>query len=390
MIEMGDAKIEVETAPFHSKYLGTNNEGAIGCVAQLPILFSAQQIDGKIIIQVNRTLPNTQFWVYTSNTQKTPLKFNYQSQSIDVGDIESRFEGKIIIQVIQKIADRYKLLDENILVILPGTPIINKSNALRNAPIVVNKKGMVFIPSGKFVFKQTHGDNFIPYPTYTDSTVISMNSYWMDQSPVTNQQFLDFINASNYTPTDKVNYLKHWINNKPAISDLNKPVVNISYEDAAAYASFYNKYLPTEIEWQYAAQTSDLNEWPWKQEQPVTREYEEITNTLSVIKLKGIDATHANLGNGILDTVGAYPKGINPNGLLDLVGSVWQLTKDKYISGSYEYIIMKGGSYFKPSGSWWYVQAGPRELTYAQYLLRVSQGFERNSTVGFRCMAKNN
>ncbi|MFM1755505.1 MAG: hypothetical protein RL621_409, partial [Bacteroidota bacterium] len=36
------------------------------------------------------------------------------------------------------------------------------------------------------------------------------------------------------------------------------------------------------------------------------------------------------------------------------------------------------------------VQAGPRELTYAQYLLRVSQGFERNSTVGFRCMAKNN
>lgn len=390
MIEMGDAKVEVETAAFHSKYLGTNNEGAIGCVAQLPMLFFAQLIEDKITIQVNRTLPNAQFWVYTSNTQKSPLKFDYQSQSIDIGDIAPRFEGKIIIQVIQKFADRYKLLDENILVIIPGTPIINKSNVLRNAPIVVNKKGMVFIPSGKFVFKQTHGDNFIPYPTHTDSTVISMNSYWMDESPVTNRQFLDFINASNYTPTDRVNYLNHWINNKPVISDLNKPVVNISYEDAAAYASFYNKYLPTEIEWQYAAQTADLNEWPWKQAYPVTREYEEITNTLSVIKLKGIDSSYANLGNGILDTVGAYPKGVNPNGLLDLVGSVWQLTKDKYISGSYEYIIMKGGSYFKPSGSWWYVQAGPRELTYAQYLLRVSQGFERNSTVGFRCMAKNN
>ena len=389
-IEMGDAEVEVETAAFHSKYLGTNNEGAIGCVAQLPMLFSAQQIEDKITFQVNRSLPNAQFWVYTSNTQKPPLKFDYQSQSIDIGDIASRFEGKIIIQVIQKFADRYKLLDENILIIIPGTPIINKSNALRNAPIVVNRKGMVFIPSGKFVFKQTHGDNFIPYPTFTDSTVISMNSYWMDESPVTNRQFLDFINASNYTPTDRVNYLNHWINNKPVISDLNKPVVNISYEDAAAYASFYNKYLPTEIEWQYAAQTADLNEWPWKQAHPVTREYEEITNTLSVIKLKGIDSSYANLGNGILDTVGAHPKGVNPNGLLDLVGSVWQLTKDKYISGSYEYIIMKGGSYFKPSGSWWYVQAGPRELTYAQYLLRVSQGFERNSTVGFRCMAKNN
>ncbi len=390
IVDHDDAKIEVETAAFHSKYLGTNNEGAIGCVAQLPVLFSARLSENKIILKTIKTIKNTQFWIYTSNTQKTPLKFNFQSQSIDIGDIESRFEGKIIIQVIQKIADRYKLLDENILVVIPGTPIINKSNAQRNAPIVVNKKGMVFIPSGKFVFKQTHGDNFIPYPSFTDSTTISMNSYWMDQSPVTNQQFLDFINASNYTPIDTVNYLKHWINNKPAKSDLNKPVVNISYEDATAYASFYNKYLPTEIEWQYAAQTSDLNEWPWKQELPVTREYEEITNTLSVIKLKGIDPTYANLGNGNLDTVGAYPKGVNPNGLLDLVGSVWQLTKDKYMSGSYEYIIMKGGSYFKPSGSWWYVQAGPRELTYAQYLLRVSQGFERNSTVGFRCIAKNN
>jgi formylglycine-generating enzyme required for sulfatase activity len=390
IIENDDATIEVETAAFHSKYLGTNNEGAIGCVAQLPILFSAQQIDGKITIQVNRPLPNTQFWVYTSNTQKTPLKFNYQSQSIDIGDIESRFEGKIIIQVIQKIADRYKLLDENILVIIPGTPIIIKSNALRNAPIVVNKKGMMLIPSGKFVFKQTHGDNFIPYPTFTDSTVILMNSYWMDQTPVTNEQFLDFIIASKYKPSDTTNFLKHWVGGKPELSDLHKPVVNISYEDASAYARFYNKLLPTEMEWQYAAQTSDLNEWPWKQEYPVTREYEEITNTLSVIKLKGIDSTYANLGNGVLDAVGAHPKGINPNGLLDLVGSVWQLTKDKYISGSYEYIILKGGSYFKPSGSWWYVQAGPRELTYAQYLLRVSQGFERNSTVGFRCIAKNN
>lgn len=388
IFELGDANLEVETAAFHSKYLGTNNEGAVGCVAQLPILFSANQIQSKISIQVNKTLPKAEFWIYTSNTQKDPLKFEYQSQTIDIGDIKSRFEGKIIIQVIQKFSDRYKLLDENILVIIPGTPVINRSNPIINAPIVVNKKGMVQIPSGKFVFKQTHGDNFIPYPYFLDTNQIDMNSYWMDQSPVTNEQFLDFIKASNYKPSDTTNFLKHWVGGKPELSDLHKPVVNISYEDASTYARFYNKELPTEIEWQYAAQTSSLNEWPWKQEIPVTREYEEITNTLSVIKLKGIDSLYANLGNGILDTVGCYPKGINPYGLLDLVGSVWQLTKDKYKSGSYEYIIMKGGSYFKPSGSWWYVQAGPRELTYAQYLLRVSEGFERNSTVGFRCISK--
>jgi hypothetical protein len=56
------------------------------------------------------------------------------------------------------------------------------------------------------------------------------------------------------------------------------------------------------------------------------------------------------------------------------------------MNGSFRYIILKGGSYFKPSSSWWYVQGGPRELHYRQQLLRLSQGFERNATVGFRCV----
>lgn len=92
------------------------------------------------------------------------------------------------------------------------------------------------------------------------------------------------------------------------------------------------------------------------------------------------------MGDGKLYPVGKYRKGANPYGLLDLTGCVWQLTNDVYQSGSYTYIMMKGGSYFKPSSSWWYVQGGPRELHYRQFLLRVSPGFERNATVGFRCV----
>ncbi len=389
--DKGEANIDAETAAFHSKYLGTNNEGAIGCIAQLPTLFDVKIKGNQLIIQINDTnKSNKQFWIYTSNTQKEPIKYSFTSQNINVDDLQERFEGKFIIQLVQTIHQRNTLLDEQIIKITPGSPLLKWTKENKITTVESNKEGMVLIPSGKFVFKQTHGDNFISYPINNDTSEISMNSYWMDKSPVTNKLFLEFINLSNYKPSDTVNYLKHWVNGKPLDSDLNKPVVNISYEDATAFAHFNHKELPSEIEWQYAAQTGDLNEWPWKQDVPVTREYEEITNTLSVIKLNGIDPTYANLGNGVLDTVGSYPKGINPNGLLDLVGSVWQLTKDKYRSGSYEYIIMKGGSYFKPSGSWWYVQAGPRELTYAQYLLRVSQSFERNSTVGFRCISKNN
>lgn len=146
------------------------------------------------------------------------------------------------------------------------------------------------------------------------------------------------------------------------------------------------KRLPTEIEWQYAGQTEAGNDWPWKQDSPVTRAEEKITETLTVFTLQGIDSTRCNMGNGSLYPVGRYPSGANPFGLQDLVGSVWQMTADQYQAGQYRYLMLKGGSYFKPSSSWWYVQGGPRELHYRQMLLRVSPGFERNATIGFRCV----
>ena len=140
------------------------------------------------------------------------------------------------------------------------------------------------------------------------------------------------------------------------------------------------------MEWQNAAQTPALHERPWRQTKPVTRKQEVITNSLTVTSISGIDSNKCNLGNDTFYPVGKYPAGANACGLHDLVGSVWQLTNDVYQTGNYRYIILKGISYFKPSSSWWYVQGGARELHYRQFLLRVSQGFERNATVGFRCI----
>jgi iron(II)-dependent oxidoreductase len=213
-----------------------------------------------------------------------------------------------------------------------------------------------------------------------------MSPYYMDKYPVTNKQFKEFLDKSGYLPADTANFLKNWKGRVVPKGMENFPVVYVSYEDAQAYARWAGKRLPTEAEWQYAAQTSALNEWPWKQLKPVTRKEQVITETLTVTAIEGIDPKHTNPGDGKLYAVGQYPSGANPYGLQDLSGCVWQLTHDVYESGSYRYVMMKGGSYFKPSSSWWYVQGGPRELHYRQYLLRVSQGFERNATVGFRCV----
>ena len=123
------------------------------------------------------------------------------------------------------------------------------------------------------------------------------------------------------------------------------------------------------------------------QNTPVQRKTRYITETLTTVHLTGIGKDRCNPGNGRLDPVGRYPRGRSKWGLFYLTSSVWQLAHDLYESGSYRFVILKGGSYFHAGSSWWYVQGGPRELHYRQMLLRVSAGFERNATVGFRCVA---
>jgi iron(II)-dependent oxidoreductase len=212
-----------------------------------------------------------------------------------------------------------------------------------------------------------------------------MPRYFMDKYPVTNREFKQFLDATHYWPLDTANFLKHWKDGKIVPGQEDFPVTYVSYEDAQAYAAWAGKRLPTEIEWQYAAQTSDLREWPWSVNADVKREEQVITNTLTVSRLQ-VDPELCNPGDGKLYPVGSFPKGANPRGLEDLVGCVWQMCHDIYDNGTNYFGILKGGSYFLPASSWWYVEGGPRELTYTQKLLRVSPGFERNATVGFRCV----
>jgi iron(II)-dependent oxidoreductase len=187
----------------------------------------------------------------------------------------------------------------------------------------------------------------------------------MDKFPVTNLQFKKFLDATNYQPQDTLNFLKHWKNNQYPEGEANFPVVHVSYEDARAYAAWAGKRLPTESEWQYAAQAGNQWAWPWGNE---------------------FDSTRCNNNSDRLTPVDMFSSGENPFGLMDLVGNVWQLTNDLYDNGSYYFIIIRGGSYYHPTSSWWYVKGGPQPLNRTQMLLRVSPGFERNATVGFRCV----
>ncbi len=377
----GDWLIEAETNAFHKKYLGTNNEGEVDCIAQLPsLLLITRKGD---LLTLNKPLKGNEIkvWAGLPSYEKEPLVVKQGTIEISLLKYFGTYEGDFIVQLF----DNGILLDETIVTLNVAEPrrisSIQKTNPANSVPAA-----MVLIPKGSFRFKSTHGDDFIPYPKQDEETINEMPSFYMDKFPVTNAQWAVFIKASGYRPTDTINYLKHWINGKIPKGLEKYPVVNLSFEDAKAYASWAGKRLPTEIEWQYAAQTKEGNEWPWEQLVPVKRKEEVITQTLTVSSIEGIDSSLCNTGNGSLYPVGKYSKGENAYGLQDLTGCVWQFTNDLYQCGNYQYIMMKGGSFFKPSSSWWYVQSGPRELHYRQFLLRVSQGFERNATVGFRCV----
>jgi len=371
--------LRVQIDGFSKRWIGTNNEGSVGAIGFFPKNIQLD-LNGDSLFISAVTGTKIKIWKGDPSYEKTCREYPVTQNRIKLYEDFGRYEGKFVVQLFKE----DEIIDETSFEIPFGMPRLISS--VIRAPVRSKILGeMVKIPAGTLYRKSTFGDNFIPNPVVNEKEKIIMPAFYMDKFPVTNSQFKTFVNATSYKPTDTANFLKHWLNGKIITGQENFPVIWISYEDAKAFARWAGKRLPTEIEWQYAAQTPKLYDWPWGNKVKVTRKEEVVTNTLTVSKLQ-VDPAYCNTGDGKLYTVGKYKKGINPYGLYDLVGCVWQLTNDEYDNGTNYFLVVKGGSYFLPASSWWYVEGGPRELTYTQKLLRISQGFERCGTVGFRCV----
>ena len=100
-------------------------------------------------------------------------------------------------------------------------------------------------------------------PRRHHSRAIDIAAFYIDQYPVTNQQFAAFLAATKYHPADDHNFLRDWKAGRYPAGWDNKPVTWVSLEDARAYAAWAGKRLPHEWEWQYAAQGTDGRLYPW-------------------------------------------------------------------------------------------------------------------------------
>ncbi len=113
--------------------------------------------------------------------------------------------------------------------------------------------GMVMIPAGYYQPFFIVGE---------DTEAVEIQSFYIDKYAVTNAEFMEFVKANPEWARSAVpsifadeNYLSHWeedfyIGNQ-ALCD--RPVINISWYAASAYAEWKGKRLPTLAEWEYVA-----------------------------------------------------------------------------------------------------------------------------------------
>lgn len=195
---------------------------------------------------------------------------------------------------------------------------------------------------------------------------VQFTRFGMDESLVTNAQFARFLETSGYRPRQTERFLEHWQGGQPPRGQEDHPVVYVDLDDARAFGRWAGKRLPTEEEWQYAAQGADGRRYPWGET---------------------MDPGRCNGGEtGTTTAVKAYPDGRSPFGCYDMCGNVWQWTESERSDGRTRCCIIRGGAFYAAKGSGWYVDGGPVPANFATKFLLTWPGLDRCSTIGFRCV----
>jgi formylglycine-generating enzyme len=231
----------------------------------------------------------------------------------------------------------------------------------RPGPQPAGPAGMTWVPGGTFLMGSA---DF--YPEERPVHAVTVDGLWMDTSPVTVAQFRTFVRQTGHVTLaeqapDAADYpgaepallvpgslvfrrsdgpadlrdVRNWWEYAPGASwrhpdgpgsGLNRrdahPVTHVAYRDAAAYASWAGKDLPTEAEWEHAARGGlEGAVFAWGDE--FAPGGEQLANTWQGefpwqnLLLDGYEGT---------SPAGAFPP--NGYGLHDMTGNVWEWTAD--------------------------------------------------------------
>jgi formylglycine-generating enzyme required for sulfatase activity len=359
--EVGDTLyLKAVADGYDPAFAGTRLEGSVDCIASFSRLIRAE-IRGDSLEVSKPVKGQLLIWKGDPSIKGQRFELRFMSDTIiRIKNIIGYYEGKVVLQYL----DNNRLSDECIVTVKGGTPWLISSVTLTKKEQTI-PSDMVLVPKNIIKYTLTTREDFMPYPSINKPVTAEVDSFLIDKYPVTNAQFLEFLTSSGYRPADTTGFLRHWEHGSIKQGQEKYPVVYIAFEDIAAYAKWAGKRLPTEAEWQLAAQGTDGRTWPWGNE---------------------FHGTWCNNSFERATPVDAFSKGASPYGVLDMVGNVWQMTNDQYFNGTNYFTVIRGGSFYRPESSWWYIQGGPQPLDRTQIMLMVSPGFDRAATVGFRCV----
>ena len=204
------------------------------------------------------------------------------------------------------------------------------------------------------------------YPEEGPAHLVRVDSFWIDETPVTNAEFAQFVEVTGYTtlserapdpalypgiqpdmilagslvfdkpagPVPMHDYTAWWsyragadwrhpLGPDSSIAELeDHPVVHIAHEDAAVYAAWAGKSLPSEAEWEFAARGAGPNQpYAWGDALApggaMLANYWQGQFPWENTALDGFERT---------SPVRSFPP--NGFGLYDMIGNVWEWTDD--------------------------------------------------------------
>jgi formylglycine-generating enzyme required for sulfatase activity len=187
---------------------------------------------------------------------------------------------------------------------------------------------------------------------------VTVRPFFIDRTEVTNEQYRRFVEATGYDPP------KTWKDGAFPVGEEQMPVTGVTWYDAASFAAWAGKRLPTESEWEFAARGAEGRKYPWGNEW---------------------DASVANVDGRTKGLTRVGENGVSPLGIHDMAGNAWEWTANDARSypGGKEFPwsrlklkIIRGGN--------WKSNSESAAATFRGYY--GASGEKDYSTTSFRCV----
>jgi sulfatase modifying factor 1 len=211
---------------------------------------------------------------------------------------------------------------------------------------------------------------------------VCLDGFWIGKHEVTNRQYRKF-RAGH----DSKSYQGYSLNGD------DQPVVNISWEDAKAFAEWLTKQyrgrnvfrLPREGEWEFACRGGTKTSRYWGDDSQEACKHENVADQTAKRLWSHFIVHNCDDSYTVTTTVGKFPP--NPFGLYDMLGNVMEWCEDAYNKDAYSKhqqknpLYTEDGSFRVSRGGSWYYEPSNERCAYRHSDFRAT---DRTPDQGFR------